>query len=220
MTVKLDSRPGFSFLKKKPISGVPQRPALATHFVLQLTQARGEEDPVTKHKGSPRAHYSDLQTLSLAMGVSPGQFPHWRLWYDSSHAHWARFWSLENVVLPKEPSSLGEAVLTALPQSGGLGNPAAASPAPTLCLPFWSVWSGSWASISKAQLAGSSFGGPSMGESSLEPLVRAPIVLGELPTPSYRSGVWGHKCDVWTSGISSGTAGQWTTGLRIAHLIQ
>lgn len=37
-----------------------------------------------------------------------------------------------------------------------------------------------------------------MGESSLEPLVRAPTVLGELPTPSHRSGVWGHKCDVWT----------------------
>lgn len=120
----------LQFLKEKPHLWPPTAPCPRYTFCAAADPGPGEEDPVTKHKGSPRAHYSDLQTLSLAMGVSPGQFRHRHLWYDSSHVHWARFWSLENVVLPNEPSALGEGMLTVLPQPGGSGNPAAASPHP------------------------------------------------------------------------------------------
>lgn len=65
-----------SFLKKNRISGLPQRPALGADLLRQLTQAQGEEDPVTKHKGGPRAPFSNLQTLSLATGVFSEQFLH------------------------------------------------------------------------------------------------------------------------------------------------
>lgn len=109
-----------SFLKNKRISGLPQRPALGARLLRQLTQAQGEEDPVTKHKGGPRAPYSNLQTLSLATGVFSEQFLHRAILFmliGPGFGHWT-MWG------HRTPAPLGEPRSLSSQSLGTWGNPA------------------------------------------------------------------------------------------------
>ena len=165
-----------SFLKKKRISGLPERPALGARLLRQLTPAQGEEDPVTKHKGGPRAPYSNLQTLSLATGVFSEQFLHRVILFmliRPGFGHWT-MWG------HRMPTALGEPRSLSSQSLGTWGNPAQHSH-----LAFPSGLCGldpGQVSRWHDALATLFFGGPGMGVSSLEPLIRDPITPGELPT--------------------------------------